>query len=44
MFEGLRNAYIGGNIGVISNDISKIWNSGDISEQALNSIKNPRIL
>ena len=39
MFEGLRNAYIGGNIGVISNDISKIWNSGDISEQALNSIK-----
>ena len=39
MFEGLRNAYIGGNIGVISNDISKIWNSGDISEQALDSIK-----
>ena len=39
MFEGLRNAYIGGNIGVISNDISKTWNSGDISEQALDSIK-----
>ena len=39
MFEGLRNAYIGGNIGVISNDISKIRNSGDISEDALNSIK-----
>lgn len=39
MFEGLRNAYVGGNIGVISNDISKIWNSGDISEDALNSIK-----
>ena len=39
MFEGLRNAYIGGNIGVISNDISKIWNSGDVSEDALNSVK-----
>ena len=39
MFEGLRNAYIGGNIGVISNDISKIWNSGEVGEDALNSIK-----
>ena len=39
MFEGLRNAYIGGNIGVISNDISKIWNSGEVSDDALNSIK-----
>lgn len=39
MFEGLRNAYIGGNIGVISNDISKIWNSGEVGKDALNSIK-----
>lgn len=27
IFNGLRAAYTGGNIGVISNDITKIWNS-----------------
>lgn len=31
IFKGLRNAYSGGNIGVISNNISKIWNSEDIN-------------
>lgn len=30
IFKGLRAAYTGGNIGVISNDITKIWNSGDV--------------
>lgn len=29
IFHGLRAAWTGGNIGVISNDISKIWNSDD---------------
>jgi hypothetical protein len=30
MYNGLKLAYIGGNIGVISNDITKIWNSNYI--------------
>ena len=30
IFEGLKSAYTGGNIGLYSNDISKIWNSDDI--------------
>lgn len=30
IFHGLRAAWTGGNIGVISNDITKIWNSDDI--------------
>lgn len=29
MFVGLRAAWTGGNIGVISNDITKVWNSDD---------------
>ena len=29
IFNGLRAAWTGGNIGVISNDITKIWNSED---------------
>ena len=28
IWEGLNNAFTGGNIGAYSNDISKIWNSG----------------
>lgn len=36
IFKGLRAAWTGGNIGVISNDITKIWNSKDVD---LNSIK-----
>jgi len=31
IYEGLRNAYVGGNIGMISNDITKIWNSKNIN-------------
>lgn len=27
MYQGMENAYKGGSIGPISNDISKIWNS-----------------
>lgn len=28
MYHGLINAFVGGNIGMYSNDISKIWNCG----------------
>lgn len=30
IYNGLKSAYTGGNIGMISNDITKIWNSEDI--------------
>lgn len=36
IYSGLKFAYTGGNIGVISNDITKIWNSDNIN---LNVIK-----
>ena len=39
LYKGLHAAYTGGNIGVISNDISKIWNSGNINDDALKAIK-----
>ncbi|MDE6149357.1 MAG: hypothetical protein K2F81_04590, partial [Ruminococcus sp.] len=39
LFKGLLLAYNGGNIGPPSNDITKIWNSGDISEEQLTAIK-----
>ncbi|MFA1510064.1 hypothetical protein ACDN41_12610 [Priestia aryabhattai] len=35
IYEGLSAAYTGGNIGVISNDITKIWNSEDVSLDAI---------
>ncbi|MEK4008348.1 RNA dependent RNA polymerase [Paenibacillus sp. FSL H3-0333] len=31
IYEGLKSAYTGGNIGTISNNISKVWNSKDIN-------------
>lgn len=31
IYNGLKTAYTGGNIGVISNEISKIWNSDNIN-------------
>ncbi len=39
MFDGLMLAYTGGNIGAPSNDITKIWNSGDITPEKLNVVK-----
>lgn len=39
IYEGMASAYTGGNIGPISNNISKIWNSGEITEEKLNVIK-----
>lgn len=39
LFEGLRLAFTGGNIGIYSNNISKVYNSGTVNQQALNVIK-----
>ncbi len=39
LFNGLIEAYKGGNIGLYSNNISKIWNSGKIEEEQLEVIK-----
>lgn len=38
-YNGLILAFVGGNIGAISNDITKIWNSENIGEEELNAIK-----
>lgn len=35
IFKGLRAAWTGGNIGVISNDITKIWNGADVDIEAI---------
>lgn len=39
LFNGLKLAYIGGNIGQPSNDITKVWNYGEITEEKLKVIK-----
>ena len=39
LYEGLKLAYNGGNIGTPSNDITKIWNSGIIDEERLTVVK-----
>ena len=39
IYHGLELAFTGGKIGVISNDITKIWNSGEITEEGKNTIK-----
>lgn len=39
IFKGLTLAFTGGRIGGISNDITKIWNSGEITEEAKNAVK-----
>lgn len=40
MYKGMTAAYTGGNIGIYSNQISKIWNSGkQIDEEHLKVIK-----
>ncbi|RXZ78181.1 hypothetical protein EBB07_29440 [Paenibacillaceae bacterium] len=31
IYKGLKDAYTGGNIGIISNNITKVWNSKDIN-------------
>ena len=39
IYRGLELAFTGGKIGGISNDITKIWNSGEINEEALNAVR-----
>ena len=39
IYNGMINAFTGGNIGPISNNITKVWNSGEINEEQLNVVK-----
>lgn len=39
LYKGLELAFTGGRIGGISNNITKIWNSPNINDEARNSIK-----
>ena len=39
LFNGLELAYTGGNIGIISNNISKVWNSGKVTQKEINVVK-----
>lgn len=39
LYEGMIRAYTGGNIGIWSNQITKIWNSGNITKEELDVIK-----
>ena len=39
LYESMVAAYTGGNIGEISNSISKIWNEDDIDDKAIQTIK-----
>ena len=38
MYEGMIHAYTGGNIGPISNNITKVWNSENIGREQLNVV------
>ena len=38
MYEGMVHAYTGGNIGPISNNITKVWNSENIGQEQLNVV------
>ena len=39
LYAGMNAAYIGGNIGAISNSITKIWNSCNVTDEALKAVK-----
>lgn len=39
LYQGMCYAYTGGNIGVVSNNITKVWNSGEIGEEQINVVK-----
>lgn len=39
LYEGMARAYTGGNIGPVSNNITKVWNSGEIKQEQLNVVK-----
>ncbi len=35
LYNGLINAYVGGNIGIVSNNITKLWNSSNIDLEVI---------
>lgn len=39
LYDGMAHAYTGGNIGPVSNNITKVWNSGEIGQEQLNVVK-----
>lgn len=39
LYDGMIRAYTGGNIGSVSNNITKVWNSGNVGEEQLNVVK-----
>jgi len=39
IYNGLKTAYTGGNIGMKSNDVTKIWNSENVNSDAIEAIK-----
>ena len=39
MYQGMTRAYTGGNIGPISNNISKIFNLDEVGQEQLNVVK-----
>ena len=39
LYNGMINAYTKGNIGSVSNNITKIWNSGEITQEEIDVVK-----
>lgn len=39
IYDGLSLAYTSANIGIISNNISKVWNTGDIQQEQIDVVK-----
>lgn len=39
LFEGLRLAYTSANIGIVSNNISKVWNSENVTQEQIDVVK-----
>lgn len=39
IYQGMISAYTGGNIGPISNNITKVWNSDNVSQEQLDTVK-----
>lgn len=39
LYDGIIHAYVGGNIGLVSNSITKVWNSGSIGDEQINVVK-----
>ena len=39
LYDGMTKAYTTGNIGPISNNITKIWNNGHVGQQEINTVR-----